>query len=77
MLWQARFRYVLDKRTGMFSQLCAGNRALIQRPVELKIWRAPTDNDRNVRTQWEAAGYDRVQPRVYRTGPCWKTDAPL
>lgn len=63
----ARFRYVLDKRTGMFSELCAGNRALIRRPVELNIWRAPTDNDRNVRAQWEAAGYDRVQPRVYRT----------
>lgn len=61
------FRYVVDKRTGMLSELCANNRTLIQRPVELNIWRAPTDNDRNVRQQWEKIGYNRVQPKVYHT----------
>ena len=34
--------------------------------MELNIWRAPTDNDRHVRKQWERAGYDRAAARATR-----------
>ena len=34
-------------------------------PSEFNLWRAPTDNDRNIRRDWEAAGYDRHTVRVY------------
>ena len=29
-------------------------------PLQYTVWRAPTDNDRNIRADWEDAGYDRT-----------------
>ena len=29
-------------------------------PLQYTIWRAPTDNDRNIRAKWEDAGFDRT-----------------
>ena len=49
------------------------NRTLLEKPMEYNIWRAPTDNDRNVRFEWEAAGYNRILPRAY-TASVTKTD---
>ena len=57
---------VLDTRTGLPRSLRAGGRELLERPMELNIWRAPTDNDRHVRKQWERAGYDRAAARATR-----------
>ncbi len=59
------FRYRFDTHSGLFDQLVHDNHALITRPMEYNLWRAPTDNDRNIRAEWEAAGYDRPQARVY------------
>ena len=59
------FRYVFDKPTGLFTSLVYGNRPLLERPMEWNIWRAPTDNDRNIRLEWEDAGYDRHTVKVY------------
>ena len=61
------FRYIFDKVAGQFSALVFQNQALISKPVEFNIWRAPTDNDRTVRQEWERAGYDRATVRVYET----------
>lgn len=33
--------------------------------MEYNVWRAPTDNDRYVRTEWQACGYDRMVGRAY------------
>ncbi len=30
----------------------------------IHLWRAPTDNERNYRSEWEKAGYDRIQHRL-------------
>ncbi len=67
ILTGARFRYVYNKYTGVFDDLTADNRALLQKPMAYNIWRAPTDNDRNIVQQWQAAGYDRTIARAYRT----------
>ena len=40
---------------------------LLTHPMEYNIWRAPTDNDRQIRTIWEAHGYDRTYSRAYET----------
>ena len=40
-------------------------RQLLDRPVELNVWRAPTDNDRNVRLEWERARYHQAVARAY------------
>ncbi len=59
------FRYRFDVRTGAFDQMVVGNRSLITGPVMLNIWRAPTDNDRNLKNEWIKAGYDRAIQRAY------------
>lgn len=61
------FRYVIDRRTGLFSSMTAAGRTLLDRPMELNVWRAPTDNDQYVRKAWERARYDRAYARAYKT----------
>lgn len=59
------FRYRFDRFLGALSQLTCANRPLLDAPMSFNVWRAPTDNDRNIRLEWEAAGYNRARPRVY------------
>jgi len=59
------FRYEFDCLTGVFSAMSANNRPLITRPMEYNIWRAPTDNDRNIRIQWQELGYHRTVSHAY------------
>ncbi len=63
----ADWRYVYDKRTGIFSEMVYHNQNLLAKPMEYNIWRAPTDNDRNIKKQWIRAGYDRTISRAYET----------
>ncbi|WP_159426931.1 beta-galactosidase small subunit-related protein [Bifidobacterium commune] len=60
----AQWQYVCDKRTGMFSSMVFHNCQLIDRPMEVNIWRTPTDNDMFVRKDREAAGYGYVMTRA-------------
>ena len=59
------FRYVFDKETGCFEILNYDQLHLLQVPMHFNIWRAPTDNDRNLKLEWKRYGYDRAIPRVY------------
>lgn len=61
------FRYVYNKLTGVFDQLVVDNRTMLESPMQINLWRAPTDNDRNVKTQWLNCGYDRTISRAYVT----------
>lgn len=63
----ARFRYVYNKLTGTFDSLVCDNRPIIGQPIGYNIWRAPIDNDRYIRAEWEACGYDRACWRAYET----------
>lgn len=57
--------YVFDKAYGRLNSIRDNGRELLTKPVEFNIWRAPMDNDRNVRNQWINAGYDRVEQNCY------------
>ena len=59
------FRYAFDPFTAAFTDITRNGRTMIAAPVTLDIWRAPTDNDRGIRTVWERAGFDRAKIRVY------------
>ena len=61
------FRYVYDKWKGTFTALVKDQKNLIAQPIQLNIWRAPMDNDRRIRWEWEAAGYDRARTKIYAT----------
>ena len=59
------FRYVYDKQKAAFTSIVRKNVSYLTRPMEVNIWRAPTDNDRNVRRDWQEAHYNDVSFRTY------------
>jgi beta-galactosidase len=61
----SRFNYCLDKRTGLFAKLEYAGKELITRPMEVNIWRAPTDNDMQIKREWYRARYDKTSVRAY------------
>ncbi len=63
----ADFRYTYNRLTGVFDKMVYKNNVLLEKPMSYNIWRAPTDNDRNIRHKWERSGYDRTLSRAYTT----------
>lgn len=61
------FCYTYNKFTGLFDRMVCGNRNVLERPMEYNIWRAPTDNDRNIRHTWQGSHYHRPVVRTYGT----------
>ena len=51
------FRYRYDTMTGLFAQMEHDGKALLKKPMAFNLFRAPTDNDRNVRHVWEDHQY--------------------
>ncbi len=62
-----RFRYVYNIYTASFDSIIYEGKEITQAPCGWTIWRAPTDNERHERREWEYLGYDRALTRVYRT----------
>ena len=46
------FRYVFSKHIGTFTSMVIGGQEQLAAPVKLTAWRAPTDNDRNIKLYW-------------------------
>ena len=61
------FKYTYNKFTGAFDRMVYDNEVLLEKPMNYNIWRAPTDNDRNVRDKWEKYGYNRTMSRGFTT----------
>ena len=61
------FTYTYSKLYGVFEKMTYAGRELLDRPMEVNIWRAPTDNDMYIRKEWEKAMYDRACSRAYTT----------
>lgn len=59
------FTYTLDRSTGLWSSLLLQRREFLTQPMELNIWRAPTDNDRNIKATWYRAQLNRAYARAY------------
>lgn len=61
------FRYIYNKITGTFDSVVKNHTVYFDKPMEFNIFRAPTDNDRRIKLEWQKAGYDRKTVRVYGT----------
>ncbi|HIX15413.1 MAG TPA: DUF4981 domain-containing protein [Candidatus Hungatella pullicola] len=61
------FFHVYNKLTGTFQTMSRGNYHFLERPMEYNVWRAPTDNDRNLKREWMAAHYHYAYSRGYET----------
>lgn len=62
-----KFHYQYDKRTGLWNQLQVSGNDIFTKPMEINIWRAPTDNDRKIKSEWIAAHYNQSIARAYKT----------
>ena len=69
---EAGFAYTYRKQTGLFEQIYVEGEELLDRPMELNIWRAPTDNDKLIKLKWFKARYDQSYARAYETS--WERD---
>lgn len=59
------FAYTIDKRTALFTEMKFAGREYLNHPMELNIWRAPTDNDMYIKSEWKKAHYDKAYTRAY------------
>ena len=61
------YTYVYNKLTGVFQSMVYHGRELLVHPMNVNIWRAPTDNDKKIKLEWLDAQYDRCMTRGYTT----------
>ena len=61
------FAYTIDKRTALFTEMKFAGREYLNHSMELNIWRAPTDNDMYIKSEWKKAHYDKAYTRAYTT----------
>lgn len=55
--------YRINRQSGLLEAIVSAGKQLLSAPVTPAIWRAPTDNDRKIRRDWEKAGFDRMATR--------------
>ncbi len=61
----AETTYTVSKLCGLITSIRDNGRELLATPIRPTVWRAPTDNDRNIRHQWEHAGFRDPQVKCY------------
>lgn len=52
--------YKIGKHTGLIESIVDNGKDMIVSPITPTIWRAPTDNDRKIRVEWQKKYYDRA-----------------
>lgn len=59
------FCHIFDMFAGGFIKISRNYVDMINSVTKFNVWRAPTDNDRNVKHKWMQEGYERAQMKVY------------
>ena len=59
------YLYRFDKYFGKLDTITFKNREMLATPIELNMWRAPTDNDCRVKENWLKCGADRLIQKTY------------
>ena len=57
--------YRFDKQMGVIDTVRHEGKDMICEPILPTVWRAPTDNDRNVKADWMKFGYDLAVQKCY------------
>ena len=57
--------YTVDRLHGLISSIVGDGKEFLTTPVKPCIWRAPTDNDRKVKSDWLKVGFDRMHTKCY------------
>ncbi|MBZ9686746.1 DUF4981 domain-containing protein [Clostridium estertheticum] len=61
------FCHTFDLYSGGFVRITKNNMNFISAMPKFNIWRAPIDNDRNIKSKWIEEGYDRAVMHVYNS----------
>ena len=65
------FWYVFSKQFGTFTSMTVNGEEQLAQPVKLTVWRAPTDNDKNIKVFWgsyniwQGENFDKLFSKVY------------
>ena len=57
--------YTVDRYHGLITSMVDNGHELLASAVRPTVWRAPTDNDRNIRHQWQGRGYYGASVKCY------------
>jgi Beta-galactosidase/beta-glucuronidase len=57
--------YKFNKAHGSLDEITDNGKAMITKPIVPTVWRAPTDNDRNVRRDWQRYAFHRAGVKCY------------
>ncbi len=57
--------YRFDKAYGTLDSIVADGKPLLTKPAKLTVWRAPMDNDRNIKNQWFQNKYNNAVVNCY------------
>ena len=57
--------YTVDKIHGLICSIKDNGKELLTTPIKPNIWRAPTDNDRNIKRDWYRVAYDYMMLKCY------------
>ncbi len=52
--------YTFSKQSGLLVSLTDNGREMLSTPMAPTVWRAPTDNDRKIKKEWIACGFNRA-----------------
>ncbi len=61
-------QYKFDRIHGIISDIVDNGKSMLASPARLTVWRAPTDNDRNIRHQWQNSAFHRAAEKCYSFG---------
>lgn len=61
------FLHIFDLNEGNFIKISKNNVDLIESIPKFNVWRAPTDNDRNIKVKWMEEGFERASMHVYKS----------
>ena len=63
-----------DKAHGRICSIVHDGREMLAEPIRINMWRAPTDNDRNIRHEWQKTGFDKLVQITHDCGVYKATD---
>lgn len=66
--------YRVNKLHGWIDSIVDNGREMLTSPIRTTVWRAPTDNDRNIKNEWAKVGYNREQIKCYDVALTETTD---
>ena len=57
--------YTVDRYHGLITSMVESGHELLASAIKPTVWRAPTDNDRNIRYQWQGRGFRDAAVKCY------------